>query len=158
MARFRFSLASLILIVLLACLICAFLYQSRRALHLRDELQAERIQTKETLRLERVEKAIYRAMASESEAFRRKLAETSKELDELRRRVTSVLEQSLSDDAPAVRSWAARVLGEIGPDAKRAVTGLTESLNDPDEGVRDAAAAALKKIKLESHWSPPASP
>ena len=157
MKRLQFSLASLVLLVVIAALGVALFrakgeVQELKALVAATEKEVGRwkadkaaIDLESRLRQVANDKQ-YADMARRASEIARKEQATRTQFNEELSKVTDRLIAGLKGESPAVRIWAADSLRLIGEDAKLAVPALLEAKNDSDQKVREAAERALKVI------------
>jgi HEAT repeat protein len=144
---FRISIASLILIVLIVALVCAFLRQEVKTATTQSELQASRVELKGAQEKAGYLRGVERDLQDVRQDAATKFMQYEERMQDVKDAWLQQLIEALKYKEPAVRMWAAQKLSEFGVNALDAVSALRELEQDSDPNVRAAAANAIKKIE-----------
>lgn len=144
---FRISLASLILIVLIVALICAFLRQDLKATSLEIELRHTQFELRNTQVTAEDVRFVERSLVDVRQDAVTKFAQYEQRIQAKWDAWINQLVEALKHKEPAVRQWAAQRLSEFGVNALDAVPALRELEHDSDPNARAVAADAIKKIE-----------
>lgn len=144
---FRISLASLILIVLIVALICAFLRQDMRTASLQAELRGTQLDLGGAQQKAEYLRDVQRVLENTRQNDAAEFMKYQQRIQDVRDAWIKQLVEAMNYKEPAVRRWAAQKLGEFGVNAIEAIPVLRELEHDSDSNVRAAAADAIKKIE-----------